>query len=148
MTDPLESRVIEVVQGPTEESAEELWKTLTKKQRTAIQAVDNVFIERLWRSLKYEDIYLKGYDSRADCHQGLISYFKFYCHERPHQSLRNAHWMVSYAARNSATTGYTGRISIFGVSVSSQFKSQNWVGAIPFCVFKWRIEVDEAVSAS
>lgn len=51
------------------------------------RALDNVFIERLWRSVKYEDIYLKGYESGADCHKGLTSYFKFYSHERPHQSL-------------------------------------------------------------
>ena len=49
--------------------------------------VDNVFIERLWRSVKYEDIYLKSYESGADCYKGLTSYFKFYSHERPHQSL-------------------------------------------------------------
>ena len=51
------------------------------------RALDNVFIERLWRSVKYEDIYLKGYDSGADCQKGLTSYFTFYSHERPHQSL-------------------------------------------------------------
>lgn len=51
------------------------------------RALDNVFIERLWRSVKYEDIYLKGYESGADCHTGLTSYFRFYSHERPHQSL-------------------------------------------------------------
>lgn len=51
------------------------------------RALDNVFIERLWRSVKYEDIYLKGYESGADCHRGLTSYFQFYSHERPHQSL-------------------------------------------------------------
>jgi putative transposase len=51
------------------------------------RALDNVFIERLWRSVKYEDIYLKGYASGADCHTGLTSYFRFYSHERPHQSL-------------------------------------------------------------
>lgn len=51
------------------------------------RALDNVFIERLWRSLKYEHIYPTGYDSVADCHQGLISSFKCHCHERPHQSL-------------------------------------------------------------
>ena len=51
------------------------------------RALDNVFIERLWRSVKYEDIYLKGYESGADCQKGLTSYFKFYSHERPHQSL-------------------------------------------------------------
>lgn len=51
------------------------------------RALDNVFIERLWRSVKYEDIYLKGYESGADCHTGLTRYFRFYSHERPHQSL-------------------------------------------------------------
>jgi putative transposase len=51
------------------------------------RALDNVFIERLWRSVKYEDIYLKDYVSGADCQKGLRSYFTFYCHERPHQSL-------------------------------------------------------------
>ena len=51
------------------------------------RALDNVFIERLWRSVKYEDIYLKSYDTGADCYKGLKRYFKFYNHERPHQSL-------------------------------------------------------------
>lgn len=51
------------------------------------RALDNVFIERLWRSVKYEDIYLKEYGTGADCQTGLRSYFQFYCHERPHQSL-------------------------------------------------------------
>jgi putative transposase len=53
------------------------------------RALDNVFIERLWRSVKYEDIYLKEYESGADCQRGLASYFRFYSHERPHQSLAN-----------------------------------------------------------
>ncbi len=51
------------------------------------RALDNVFIERLWRSVKYEDIYLKGYEIGADCQRGLSKYFQFYSHERPHQSL-------------------------------------------------------------
>lgn len=51
------------------------------------RALDNVFIERLWRSVKYEDIYLKEYRSGADCQKGLGEYFKFYCHARPHQGL-------------------------------------------------------------
>lgn len=51
------------------------------------RAIDNALIERLWRSVKYEDIYLKEYETGADCYQGLRSYFKFYSHERPHQSL-------------------------------------------------------------
>jgi putative transposase len=51
------------------------------------RAIDNVIIERLWRSLKYEDIYLKGYETVADLIDGLNEHFKFYSTERPHQSL-------------------------------------------------------------
>ena len=51
------------------------------------RALDNVFVERLWRSLKYEDIYLKEYDTVLGLHEGLERYFNFYNHERPHQSL-------------------------------------------------------------
>jgi putative transposase len=51
------------------------------------RALDNVFTERLWRTVKYEDVYLKDYQSPRDARQGLISYFRFYNHERPHQAL-------------------------------------------------------------
>ncbi len=51
--------------------------------------VDNVFIERLWRSVKYEEIYLKEYASVQKLRQGLDSYFKYYNTERTHQSLEN-----------------------------------------------------------
>jgi len=46
-----------------------------------------VFIERLWRSVKYEDIYLRDYRSVPEVEQGLGDYFRFYNHERPHSSL-------------------------------------------------------------
>jgi putative transposase len=49
--------------------------------------LDNVFIERLWRSVKYEDVYLKGYDSIRAARQGLRTYFEFYNGQRRHQSL-------------------------------------------------------------
>lgn len=48
--------------------------------------MDNVFIERLWRSVKYEDIYLKEYRTVAALRQGLAEYFLFYNKERPHQT--------------------------------------------------------------
>jgi putative transposase len=51
------------------------------------RALDNVFIERLWRTVKYEDIYLKDYDHVADLYDGLTRYFAFYAQERPHQAL-------------------------------------------------------------
>lgn len=50
---------------------------------------DNIFIERLWRSLKYEDVYLKDYQTVMELNAGLDDYFRFYNHERPHQSLEN-----------------------------------------------------------
>ncbi|MDO9230716.1 MAG: IS3 family transposase [Syntrophales bacterium] len=48
--------------------------------------MDNVFIERLWKSVKYEDIYLKGYSSMAEVKKGLASYFTFYNEKRWHQN--------------------------------------------------------------
>jgi putative transposase len=51
------------------------------------RCLDNVFVERLWRSLKYEDIYPKGYEAVPALHSGLQAYFPFYNEERPHQSL-------------------------------------------------------------
>jgi putative transposase len=47
---------------------------------------DNIFIERLWRSVKYEDIYLKDYATGPELIQGLRAYFEFYNYERPHQA--------------------------------------------------------------
>lgn len=51
------------------------------------RAIDNVMIERLWRTLKYEEIYLKEYVSGTDLHQGLKRYLAYYAHERKHSSL-------------------------------------------------------------
>jgi putative transposase len=51
------------------------------------RALDNVFVERLWRSVKYEDIYIKQYETGDHLYSGLSTYFNFYNRERPHQSL-------------------------------------------------------------
>ena len=51
------------------------------------RALDNVFVERLWRTVKYEDIYPNAYPTVPALEQGLSSYFDFYCHRRIHQSL-------------------------------------------------------------
>jgi len=53
------------------------------------RCLDNVFVERLWRSLKYEEVYLKGYDSVPDARQGIGTYLRYFCYERPHQALGN-----------------------------------------------------------
>ncbi|MGH8609311.1 MAG: integrase core domain-containing protein, partial [Gammaproteobacteria bacterium] len=48
---------------------------------------DNIFVERLWRTVKYEDIYLRHYGTVEEFDAGLARYFRFYNEERPHQSL-------------------------------------------------------------
>lgn len=50
------------------------------------RAMDNIFIERLWRSVKYEEVYLKEYGSVEELRNALREYFEFYNYERPHQS--------------------------------------------------------------
>ena len=49
--------------------------------------MDNVFIERLWRSVKYEEVYLKAYGSIPEARRELKAYFKFYNERRRHQGL-------------------------------------------------------------
>jgi len=51
------------------------------------RALDNVFVERLWRSVKYENVYLEDYQNVLEARTGLGSYFRFYNTQRPHQSL-------------------------------------------------------------
>jgi putative transposase len=51
------------------------------------RCLDNVFVERLWRAVKYEDIYLRGYGTVPELRGGLTRYFPFYNEERPHQGL-------------------------------------------------------------
>jgi putative transposase len=51
------------------------------------RCIDNVFVERLWRSLKYEEVYLKAYDSIFEARAGIAQWIRFYNLERPHQAL-------------------------------------------------------------
>ena len=51
------------------------------------RALDNAFVERLWRSVKYEEVYQREYDGMADARRHLERYFDFYNHRRPHSSL-------------------------------------------------------------
>ena len=52
------------------------------------RALDNVFVERLWRTVKYEEVYLKDYRTLNQAHSNIKDYFNFYNNERPHQSLK------------------------------------------------------------
>ena len=51
------------------------------------RAFDNIFVERLWRTVKYQDIYIKGYETMQDVQKGLTEYFQYYNHRRRHKSL-------------------------------------------------------------
>jgi putative transposase len=63
------------------------------------RCLDNVFVERLWRSVKYEDVYLKRYETVAQLRAGLRAYFAFYNGQRRHQSLGYRTPAAVYAAK-------------------------------------------------
>ena len=62
--------------------------------------IDNVFVERLWRSVKYEEVYLKAYETVAEARTGIGTYFQFYNSERRHQSMN----------RQTPDQVYTGKV--------------------------------------
>jgi len=53
------------------------------------RCLDNIFTERLWRTVKYENVFLSSYQNLTEAYVGLAEYFQFYNHTRPHQSLDN-----------------------------------------------------------
>jgi putative transposase len=71
--------------------------------------MDNVFIERLWRSLKYEDIYLKGYADGREAKAGIASWIGFYNSPRPHQALDHR---MPMAVWRDGTTGPLGQQAV------------------------------------
>src|SRR5271165_1115814 len=64
--------------------------------------MDNVFIERLWRSLKYEDIYLKGYADGREAARGIAAWITFYNERRPHHALADRTPMAVWRAGAAA----------------------------------------------
>jgi len=65
--------------------------------------VDNVFIERLWRSLKYEEVYLKAYENVAEAREGIGAWIEYYNSERRHQSLNRLTPDVVYSSNLPAS---------------------------------------------
>ena len=66
------------------------------------RAIDNIFIERLWRTVKYENVYLQSYSDGITLYNGLEKYFEFYNEERLHQSLNYKTPSSIYCLRNVA----------------------------------------------
>ena len=65
------------------------------------RAIDNVMIERLWRTVKYEEVYLQEYNSGTDCYKGLGAYLDYYRFERRHQSLERRTPWEAYRPRRA-----------------------------------------------
>ncbi len=86
--------------------------------------MDNVFIERLWRSLKYEDIYLKGYADGREAKLGIAAWIAFYNGRRPHMALDNRTPMAVWR------DGVTGTID--GTAVDMTLRLDN-ADALPTC---------------
>ena len=63
--------------------------------------IDNVMVERLWRSLKYEDVYLRDYQDLHELERGLTRWIDHYNHERPHQSLEDKTPMEAWSDHRS-----------------------------------------------
>jgi putative transposase len=86
--------------------------------------MDNVFIERLWRSLKYEDIYLKGYADGREARTGIALWMTFYNLWRPHQALGNRTPMAIWRH------GVTGELGEKAVDMTLRLDN---AGALPTC---------------
>jgi len=84
--------------------------------------LDNIFIERLWRSLKYEDIYIKAYASVAEARRGIGDWLGFYNDERPHQALGYRTPREAFGA--PATCGYVDNASALTTSPQAHHQQE------------------------
>lgn len=80
------------------------------------RAFDNIFVERFWRSVKYECIYLNGYQNIPEARDGLKKYFEFYNTERFHQALNYRTPLQVYVAGNNVCSGNAGYKTITAVA--------------------------------
>lgn len=67
------------------------------------RAMDNIFTERLWRTIKYEEVYLKNYETVNEAKQQIGQYITFYNNERFHQSLNNIEHRLKYILERRKT---------------------------------------------
>ena len=92
------------------------------------RALDNIFVERLWRTVKYEDIYLKEYRTIAELLRGLATYFTFYNEERLHEALGyrtpaavyRQTWLVAAFVAVALVLGDVGPYGVIACSVSQR----------------------------
>jgi len=86
------------------------------------RCLDNIFIERLWRTVKQEDIYIKHYESVAECRDGLTKFFEKYNNYRPHQGINYQTPAEVYFDQNKKT------------ALMEQINTYNFnLNTVPFC---------------
>lgn len=92
------------------------------------RALDNIFVERLWRTVKYEEVYLKQHSNMPDLLMGLTQYFQFYNQERRHQALD---YQTPDEVYKTASGGGAKIVDKFnGTAETSDLVPQNWDSAI------------------
>ena len=82
------------------------------------RCLDNIFIERLWRTVKQQDIYIKHYESVAECRAGLTKFFDSYNNYRPHQSLNYLTPAEAYFGQNKKTA-FTEQLNISNFNLNA-----------------------------
>ena len=80
------------------------------------RAYDNIFVERLWRSLKYEEVYLRDYQTIPEARRGIGDWFAFYNHRRPHQALDYRTPAEVYGIDNEGRSGTVSGASIAAIA--------------------------------
>lgn len=99
------------------------------------RALRNIFVERLWRSVKYEDVYLKGYQTMSEVQEGLKLYFQFYNNERFHQALnyrtpREVHLSTTLETGRTLTPRKNKGFKIGHFKWSSSFEQRGKIGEV------------------
>jgi putative transposase len=111
------------------------------------RALDNIFVERLWRSVKYEDVYLRGYATVPELRVGLTEYFVFYNTERRHQSLN---YVTPDEVYRTASGGGAQIVDQFGETVNTPPETQKEIehrgSAVPLHVNGYPLKLDALVS--
>ena len=107
------------------------------------RALDNIFVERLWRSVKYEDVYLRGYTTMSELQRGLTDYFVFYNTERRHQSLD---YLTPDEVYRTGSGGGARIVDLFGKTEhtrpETQTETEHRGSAVPLHVHGYPLKLD------
>jgi putative transposase len=113
------------------------------------RALDNIFVERLWRSVKHEDVYLKGYATMPDLLLGLTEYFVFYNSERMHQSLGYDTPDQVYRTANGGGATIVDKYSETDkthLEIATKKETENQGSAVPLHVKGYPLKLDALLS--